>query len=210
MRAPDQRPDVELLDLMNDGDEEAFAALYHRYQRSVFRFAAHMSGSATVAEDVTQEVFLALMRIGGRYEPERGSLQGFLMGIARNHVRRALEKDRPCLSLDAEAGAAESELAMHRAGARDAEYDDPFEQLARIEALRDLQLSIRSLPEHYREALVLCGLQEMSYEEAAGIIGCAIGTVRSRLHRARHMLGDKLCEGRSVPAHKTVIAGCFT
>ncbi len=211
MRAPDQPTDAELLDSMSAGDEEAFAALYGRYQKSVYRFAAHISGSMTVAEDVTQEVFLVLMRIGARYDAERGSLQGFLLGIARNYVRRAMEKERACLSLDAEVRREEHGAVSHAARVWDAqaEGDNPFEQLARAEALGELYLSIRSLPEHYREALVLCGLQEMSYEEAAEVIGCAVGTVRSRLHRARQMLGEKLREGRSAPASETVIAGCF-
>src|SRR5690349_22607592 len=82
--------DSELLRSMLAGDEEALALLYRRRQGSVYRFALQMSGSKTIAEDVTQEVFLFLMREGHVFDPERGSLSSFLLGVARNHVLRRL------------------------------------------------------------------------------------------------------------------------
>src|SRR6185503_20607720 len=78
--------DNELLRSMLAGDEEALALLYRRRQGNVYRFALQMSGSKPIAEDVTQEVFLFLMREGHVFDPERGTVSAFLLGVARNHV----------------------------------------------------------------------------------------------------------------------------
>src|SRR4249919_2690686 len=94
--------DDELLLRMQSGDEEAFVALYRRRQAGLFRFALHMSGSMPVAEDVTQEVFLALLREECGYDPDRGTLSGYLFGIARKLVLRHLERGRSDVVLDTE------------------------------------------------------------------------------------------------------------
>src|SRR5215211_8262409 len=86
--------DSDLLRSMLTGDEEALTLLYHRRQGSIYRFALQMSGSKTIAEDVTQEVFLFLMREGHVFDPARGSVSGFLLGVARNHVLRRLRVDQ--------------------------------------------------------------------------------------------------------------------
>ncbi|HXF38883.1 MAG TPA: sigma-70 family RNA polymerase sigma factor, partial [Blastocatellia bacterium] len=86
--------DPELLRLMIAGDEDAFTALYRRRQGGVYRFALQMSGSQTVAEDVTQEVFMVLIREAERYDSSRASLAAYLYGIARNYVLRRFEQDR--------------------------------------------------------------------------------------------------------------------
>ncbi|HEV2667679.1 MAG TPA: sigma factor, partial [Blastocatellia bacterium] len=87
--------DAELLRLMLAGDEHAFTALYRRHKGVIYRFALLMSGQASVAEEVTQEVFLALLRKANRYDPERGSLKAYLCGAARNQVLLLMEKERP-------------------------------------------------------------------------------------------------------------------
>src|SRR5450631_3214584 len=92
--------DDELLLRMQSGDEDAFLTLYRRRQAGLFRFALHMSGSMTVAEDVTQEVFLALLREDCGFDPERGTLSGYLYGIARKMVLRHLERGRWNVALD--------------------------------------------------------------------------------------------------------------
>src|SRR5881397_1556310 len=86
--------DAELLKRALDGAEESFAALYRRRQGAVYRFALQMSGRPSVAEEVTQEVFLAVIREAGRFDAQRGSVMAYLYGIARNHVLRCLERDR--------------------------------------------------------------------------------------------------------------------
>src|SRR5688500_8790062 len=90
--------DSELLRSMLAGDEEALALLYRRRQGSVYRFALQMSGSKPIAEDVTQEVFLFLMREGHVFDPARGTLNAFLLGVARNHrsEEHTSELQTPC------------------------------------------------------------------------------------------------------------------
>lgn len=180
--------DDELLRLMMAGDEAAFTALYRRRQAGVYRFALQMSGSEAVAEDVTQEVFLALMSDASRYDAARGTLASYLYGIARNHVLRRLERERPFVQMadDADDG---GEMMNSERWVADA---SPHDELARNEMIGRLRQAVLALPEHYREVVVLCDLHEMSYVEAAGTLGCAVGTVRSRLHRARALLMGKL------------------
>jgi len=84
--------DSELLRSMLAGDEEALALLYRRRQGGIYRFALQMSGSKTIAEDVTQEVFLFLMREGRVFDPERGSVSAFLLGVAARQNSRNLSR----------------------------------------------------------------------------------------------------------------------
>ena len=167
--------DRDLLRGVQAGDEEAFSLLYRRWQGPVYRFALRMSGSPPLAEDVTQEVFMALLRRSDGYDPSRGELSSYLHGIARNMARRRLERERGLQPLADEAG-----------------RDDPMADLARRERADLVWDGILTLPLHYREAVVLCDLQGLSYEEAALALGCAVGTVRSRLHRGRDQLGQRL------------------
>src|SRR5262245_12893177 len=177
--------DCDLLRSMLAGDEEALALLYRRRQAAVYRFALQMSGSKPIAEDVTQEVFLFLMREGHVFDPARGSLSAFLLGVARNHVLRRMRVDQ-VLTPIGDDGDEEAIFAVVETDLR------PLEDLARAETVELVRKAVLSLPAKYREVVVLCELQDMSYEEAAEILGCAIGTVRSRLHRARALLLVKL------------------
>ncbi|MGH9941758.1 MAG: RNA polymerase sigma factor [Pyrinomonadaceae bacterium] len=181
--------DVELLRLIADGDEHAFAGLYRRRQGGIYRFAFQMCGSASLAEDVTQEVFLAVMREAGRYDPARGSAAAYLYGVARNQVLKRLERERAHLltSIEAmeEAGTNHTESAF-------AAPEQQFEELARGRQVEAVRQAVSALPAHYREVVVLCELHELSYAEAADALGLAVGTVRSRLHRARGLLCEKL------------------
>ncbi len=206
MTLPTTPSDLDLLRQMMTGDEDAFTLLYRRRQASVYRFALQMSGSHTLAEDVTQEVFIVLMREAGRYDPDRGSLAAYLYGIARNHVLRKLEQDRPFVqfidrSADAEEITPQSMIAE----------GDPLTELTRGEMIQELRDLILSMPSRYREVVVLCDLHEMSYVEAAAVIGCAVGTVRSRLHRARALLIEKLraARDRNEDAQEVNPARCF-
>ena len=182
--------DNELLRLMLAGDEEALAQLYRRRQASVYRFALQMSGSKSIAEDVTQEVFLFLMREGHVFDPGRGALGAFLLGVARNHVLRRLRVDQLLSPL----GDDDDEGPVMQAGTELCPLDD----LTRAETIEAVRKAVLSLPPKYREVVVLCELQDVSYGETAEILGCAIGTVRSRLHRARALLLTKLRPAESV------------
>ena len=193
-----------LLRLSLEGDESAFATLYRRRQASLYRFALQMCGSESVAEDVTQEVFMALLREAHRFDPARGALASFLYGVARNQVLRRLEKERAFVALGDEPDE-RSDAARLTTG------EDPLAELARGERVETVRQAVLALPLHYREVVVLCELQELSYAEAANVLGCAVGTVRSRLHRARVLLCERLRvfdEGEE-SAKNFDAAGCF-
>ena len=191
----DKHSDDELLRLMKAGDEEAFALLYRRWQGAVYRFAWQMSGARTVAEDVTQEVFIALIREAEKYDPGRGQFSAYLYGIARHHVLRRLRRERIFVSLTGAADEREADVP-----ARLLEERDLLDDLARGEMVERLRAAILTLPPRYREAIVLCELHEMSYAEAATVTGCAIGTIRSRLSRARALLTEKIRASSEKPA----------
>jgi RNA polymerase sigma-70 factor (ECF subfamily) len=173
------------------GDEEALAQLYRRRQPSVYRFALQMSGSKSIAEDVTQEVFLFLMRQGHVFDSARGTVSAFLLGVARNHVLRRLRVEHQLspLAEDNEDESAGFQVSMELC---------PLEDLTRAETIENVRKAVLSLPPKYREVVVLCELQDVSYGETAEVLGCAIGTVRSRLHRARALLLTKLRPAESV------------
>jgi RNA polymerase sigma-70 factor (ECF subfamily) len=190
-----QQTDAELLRLSMAGDEDAFTALYRRRQGGVYRFALQMSGSEAVADDVVQETFMVLMRDAGNFDAARGSLAAYLYGIARNHVLRAFDRERALVRFEdetEEGGDVPHENLVAR--------PDPLGDLTRAESVEKLRQAVLALPAHYREVVVLCELHEMSYQEAADSLGCAVGTVRSRLHRARAMLAEKLRGGREALA----------
>ena len=174
----------ELLRRASSGDEDAFVALYRRFQGPVHRFAWRMTGSRETAEDVTQETFLALLRGPTRYDRSRGPLGAYLYGIARNLLARRAGRDRPYVPLS------EGEEGALRATDLSA---DPERQRA-VGTIRE---AVLGLPMHYREVVVLCELQGLPYEEAAAALECPLGTVRSRLHRARALLAARLRTDRA-------------
>jgi RNA polymerase sigma-70 factor (ECF subfamily) len=175
---PDQTDD-SLLRLATAGHEEAFVELYRRRQMQIYKFALHMSGSSAVAEEVTQEVFMSLIRSAEGFDAGRGSLAAYLYGIARNHVRRMLERDR-------------AYVAMEEGDTVASNDETPLGDLTRSETIESVRQAVLSLPPNYRETVVLCDLQELSYADAAGLLHVPVGTVRSRLSRGRAMLVDKL------------------
>lgn len=184
--------DEELLGLLRTGDENAFVALYRRRQGGIYRFALRMSGSESIAEDVTQEVFMDLMRDNRNFDATRGSFQSYLFGMARNQVRRRIERDRAYLPFNSFRDDEDEYEPLLPEGL--IATQDPLGDLTQRETIDSVRQAVLALPPHYREAVVLCDLHEMSYLEAAEILGCAIGTVRSRLHRARAILVTRLRE----------------
>jgi RNA polymerase sigma-70 factor, ECF subfamily len=177
--------DEELVRQVADGDSEAFARLFRRRQADVYRFALHMTASVASAEDVVQDVFLAVMRDAGRYEAGRATVVAWLFGIARNFVRRRLDTERRLEPLVIGESAGDNALGA-------AIEADPMDEMIRTEQIDALRRAVGTLPVAYREAVVLCDLQELSYADAAVSLDCAVGTVRSRLHRGRALLAAKM------------------
>jgi len=200
---PPEQSDQELLRLMLEGDEAAFTALYRRRQGAIFRFALQMGGSRAVAEEVTQETFLTLIQEARRYDPARGSVAAYLYGIARNHVLRRLDSEKAPVPLEP---GDHDQGAVAAAGL--AAGDDLLGSLLGREQVERVRAAVLALPARYREVVVLCDLHEIDYAEAARALGCPIGTVRSRLHRAHRMLAGRLaakpragfCQSRSLAA----------
>jgi RNA polymerase sigma-70 factor (ECF subfamily) len=168
--------ELKLLKRLQAGDERAFDTLYSRHMPPVYRYALRMTGSQSDADDVVQELFLALIRSARGYDPERGELRSYLYGLARRLILRRLPAEAP-------ANDDTPEPAVE---------DDPFERLDLEQRLELVRTAVASLPAGYREVVVLCDLEEMSYADAAVTMGCAVGTVRSRLHRARAMLLSRM------------------
>jgi RNA polymerase sigma-70 factor (ECF subfamily) len=191
MRNVPPESDEELLRLLAVRDESAFTALYQKHQPPIYRFALLMSGSALVAEDVTQEVFLALIRATHRYDSSRGTLAAYLYGIARKQVLRSQARNHWHVSLSAEEN---EELPPLLAD------DDPLRDCARREVIARVRQAVLALPVKYREVVVLCDFQELSYAEAAAALDCALGTVCSRLHRGHALLLERLRTLRNADA----------
>jgi RNA polymerase sigma-70 factor (ECF subfamily) len=172
----ERRSDRELVSRFRSGDREAFLGLYHAHSPSVFRYSLHMTGDRIRAEEITQDVFVWLMHHAGDWDEERGDLGALLGGVARKLLLRQQRTDRRWMRLEESAA-----VSSGFASAMEREHESA-----------ELRRAIGALPPRYREAVVLCDLQGKSYEEAAAIQNCAIGTVRSRLHRARNLLARKL------------------
>ena len=169
--------DRSLMYRFREGDRDAFTELYRTHYPAIFRFAFYLTGDRVKAGEVTQDVFVWLIHHPAEFDPERGGLPAFLGGVARKLLLRRERNERRWLPLP-------------RFETRDSA--DAAVDLAHAIDTAALRKAIALLPGRYREAVVLCDLESRSYEEAAALLGCAIGTIRSRLHRARQLLVRKL------------------
>jgi RNA polymerase sigma-70 factor (ECF subfamily) len=185
MPPKDLQPELQLLARMKQGDEDAFAELYRRHRDAVYRLAMLYSGSTAHAADVTQETFVHFMTQPHQYDPLRGTLAAWLCGIARNMARRAVSGRED--ATDPEVMADDS--SPHPSFI---DHDTPLERILRGEMAEQVRRAVAGLKPHYRDILILCELSELSYAEAAQVAGIDIGTVRSRLSRARAQLAQRL------------------
>jgi RNA polymerase sigma-70 factor (ECF subfamily) len=187
MPMPPHDPQAEhaLLARMTRGDEGAFLALYRRHRDIVHRFALLYCGSPAAAADVTQDTFVHLITQPQQYDPARGGVGAWLCGVARNLARR-------------QAGA--REVATDPADLFDdghldkaqVDGDTPLERVLASESAEQVRRAVAAIAPHYRDVLILCELAELTYAEAAQVCGIDIGTVRSRLSRARAQLAQRL------------------
>ena len=167
----------ELLRRFRAGDRDAFNTLYADHHPAVFRFALHMTADREKAVEVAQDVFVWLIHHAEDFDPERGELAAFLTGVTKKFLQRRKYEEQRWVPF-------EDTLVEGRQRTAGPEPDS-------TDADR-LRAAIIALPERYREAVALCDLEGFSYEEAAARLECAVGTVRSRLHRARGLLARKL------------------
>lgn len=187
------QPELSLLARMKRGDEEAFTALYRRHKDAVYRFALMCTGSAASAAEVTQETFLHLITRADQFDPARGTIAAWLCGVARNLARkeRAGRED----ATDPEDLANDATLEEARI-----DRDSPLERILKGEVAEQVRRAVGLIAPHYRDVLILCEISDLSYAEAAQVCGIDIGTVRSRLSRARAQLAERL-------ARKGILAG---
>lgn len=183
-RISERNRDRDLLQRFHTGDRDAFADIYRSHHMPVFRFASLMTGDSMKATEITQDTFVWLIHHPDDFDPARGNLGAFLIGVARKLLKRRYSEEQRWVPLDESAAGSVNPLTSI----------DPGEE----DVLR-LRRAISALPERYRAVVVLCDLEEKTYEQAAEVVECAVGTVRSRLHRARALLARKLM-GRGCPA----------
>ena len=174
----DAGAEAELLLKAARGDEPAFLLLYERHRTPVFRFACRMLGSSPMAEDVTQECFLSVLRRPEAFRAERASLRTYLCAIARHLALRQLRKRGEETTVD-------EPLDDARA---DEGGSDPLCVVLQQETAEAVRQAVAALPPLQREAVVLFEYQEMSLADIAAVCEIDVGTVKSRLHRARERL----------------------
>ena len=192
--------DEELLKRSAKGDEEAFTVLYRRHVDVLYRFAFRMTGSSWGAEEIIQDVFMTLVREPGKYDVERGTLPAFLFGIARNKIMKYHER------LPREISLVERQEDGSGGGLTLRDSFTPAMWAEQRERLEKVRAAVMELPIEFRETVVLCELEEMSYDQAARMLDCPIGTIRSRLHRGRALLLAKLEMLRDAPRRWSSVA----
>ncbi|MES2041315.1 MAG: RNA polymerase sigma factor [Pseudomonadota bacterium] len=173
-----QETDSSLLTQMRDGDVAAFQRLYQRHQGPIYRYALMRCGQSALAADVVQDVFMGLLSKSYRYDAGLGSLQNFLFGVTRNLLLKQDQAERrhqPLPGFGEEDG---EEVLM-------SETTEPADVIFHQQMTEHVRQAVAVLRPHYRDVIILYELQELSYAEIAVICGIDIGTVRSRLSRAR-------------------------
>jgi len=194
MTSPPAPTDIDLLRATRSGRADAFAALYRRHQGPLYRFALLRCGgagsAANSAADVVQEAFMGLLTGRFQFDPLRGQLQHFLFGVARNLILKLEEAGR-------------RHLALVRPGTSDDDEDEleldlpdegacPLARLLGNESAEQVRHALALLPPHYRDAVILYEMHDLSYADIAAVCQIDIGTVRSRLSRGRAALAKRL------------------
>jgi len=174
---PERITDELLLEKAGDGDQAAFLQLYDRYREPIFRFAYRLLGSVEIAEDVTHDCFLSLIRKPENFRPERASLKTYLYAAARNLAMKHFRNQ------GRETGMDEVSEEPKEASSR-----GPLRRLLDEELATQVREAILSLPPLQREALILFEYEGLSLSEVAEIEGTDVGAVKARLYRAREGL----------------------
>jgi RNA polymerase sigma-70 factor (ECF subfamily) len=184
----------EFIERLRSGDAEAFDNLVTRYSRDVYGLAFRVVGDADEAGDITQETFLAALRSIRSFRGD-ADLKTWLFRItinqSRNRFRWWKRRNRDkTVSLDEPIADSETALSETIAG----NSETPEENALRRERQRRLSDALKTLPESYREAVVLCDVEGFSYEEIAETLELNIGTVKSRIARGREELRKRLSD----------------
>jgi len=174
---PERTTDEVLLNKAGEGDQAAFLELYERYREPIFRFAYRLLGSVEIAEDVTHDCFLSLIRKPENYRPERASLKTYLYAAARNLALKHFRSQGRETGLD--------EVIEEP---KDSSRRGPLRRLLDEELATLVRDAVFSLPPLQREALILFEYEGLSLNEVAEIAGTDAGAIKARLYRAREGL----------------------
>lgn len=178
----------DLVARAQSGDLVAFEELVTLYEKKVYNLAYRMIGNRDDAADLAQEVFIKVFRSLGRFRSD-SSFSTWLYRVARNTCLDQLRRRRPAtVSLDEPLDTGEGVLPRQLEGGR----GNPEKALERRELMDNLQALFATLPDEYRLALILRDLHGLSYEEISAVLECSLGTVKSRIHRARQEMKEKL------------------
>jgi RNA polymerase sigma-70 factor, ECF subfamily len=176
-----QLDDAEYVAQLVAGDGGALRPLYERHGRALLRFSTAMCRSRQAAEDMVHDTFVELMRAPGHFDPTLGSVFAYLCGVMRHRVSHHHRQQKRWVTLDEEDG-----------GTHVHDSPGPAEEVARSELTAAFRRAMLELPLPHREVIALCDLEELPYATVASILDCPVGTVRSRLHRARALLTIRL------------------
>jgi RNA polymerase sigma-70 factor, ECF subfamily len=179
-----ERPgdDCELVSRLIAGDAAALRELYQRHGRALLRFSVAMCRSQTSAEDLVHDTFVAFLREPSLFDPAQGTVLGYLCGVLRHQISRHFRQQKRWVSMNPDDDS--NAPADERPG--------PDDEIARSEVTAAFRRAMLELPLPHREIIALCDLEELPYATVAQILHCPIGTVRSRLHRARALLTIRL------------------
>ena len=181
-----ERSDSDLIAATLARDTAAFGELVTRYQNRLFHSLIHMLGSATDAQDVAQEAFILAFQKLSTFRGE-SQFYSWLFRIAMNASVNFRRKNR---SLGASIEATKERIGLEPTDPRgDTQPDQPMQQSEQQQIVRE---ALAQMTEEFRIPLVMAEMEEMKYEEIAELLKCPIGTVRSRIHRGRAELREKL------------------
>jgi len=173
--------DSERMARLAAGDTGALRELYEKHGRALLRFSSAMCRSRQAAEDLVHDTFVALLRGPHLFDPEQGTAFNYLCGVLRHRVSRHFRQQKRWVAL------VDDDASPTRA------HDtSPADEIARSEVSAVFRQAMLELPLQHREIIALCDLEELPYHAVATILDCPIGTVRSRLHRARALLTIRL------------------
>lgn len=178
---PDRITDELLLERSREGEQAAFLLVYERHRNAIFRFAYRLLGSVELAEDVTHDCFLSLIRRGESFDPQRATLRTYLYAAARNLAMKQFRNQGRETALDD----LDEQPAIPR-------REEPLRRLLDSELVMKVKEAVAGLPPLQREALVLFEYEGLALNEIAEVVGTDVGTVKSRLHRARGRLRNSL------------------
>jgi len=172
-------------------DRSEFDALVGRCHRQAYNIAYRLSGNHADAEDLTQEAFLRAFRFFDRYNrqmPFENWLYRIISNVFIDEMRRRPKIKSHSLDQPLTGGSVESDICLEVPDVS----TNPETMMLQCELEEPLQRALNALPVDFRQAVILADVEGLSYEEIADTMGCSLGTVRSRLHRGRKMLRNKL------------------